>query len=365
MKKIFFCVLMIFFVGKVNASYDLYSEWSEEYPSDIPKSVIQSEVRYKWYKEELTDIEYLKKEDIYNKLVDYNDYKTYESDELFEESIKINDRFIKSEIKNYNFKDSPIDYIVLSNENTTGTLGINEIVVINHKNGKKLKISVDNNYSLVLDDNKDTSVELKYKDKLYINLNEENEPEDIRLFIYYNSSSDKNKLTIEYNVHKEYPIYKKVSNLYYCTLAELYLVGINNMSEIDKNYQVKIYKYIDKYYKTYKVKKTYIDDYYAFLDGYTKDESTKKIFYRYLKYKKVYYTSKGKSENPEDCRGKSSCVMILEEIDYPKIPKEKEEIEVPKTLDNFSMISFVISIFFFISIVIYLIRLKCRNMSYD
>ena len=30
----------------------------------------------------MTDIEYLKKEDIYNKLVDYNDFKTYESEEF-------------------------------------------------------------------------------------------------------------------------------------------------------------------------------------------------------------------------------------------------------------------------------------------
>lgn len=365
MKKIFFCVLMFTIVLRVNASLDVYSSWSDVYPSGIPKSVIQSEERYKWYKEEIIDVEYLKKEDIYNKLVDYNDYKSYESEELFEEPIKINDRIIKSEIKTYNFKESPVDYIVLSNENTTGTLGINEIVVINYKKGEKLKISVDNNYSLAIDDNKETSVELKYKDKLYINLNEEIEPKDIRLYIYYNSSSNKNKLTIEYNAHKEYSIYKKISDLYYCTLAELYLVGINDMSEIDKNYQVKIYKYIDKYYKTYKVKKTYKDEYYASLDGYVKDESTKKIFYRYLKYKKVYYTSKGRSENPEDCKGKSSCIIMLEEIEYPEIPKEKEEIEVPKTLDNFSIGSFIISIFFFISIVVYLIRLKCRNVSYD
>ena len=68
MKKIFFYVLMFVMMGHINAQGGLYSEWTEEYPIGIPKDVIQSETRYKWYKEDIIDIEYLKKEDIYNKL---------------------------------------------------------------------------------------------------------------------------------------------------------------------------------------------------------------------------------------------------------------------------------------------------------
>ena len=47
MKKIFFCVLMLTIVLRVNASLDVYSSWSDVYPSGIPKNVIQSEERYK------------------------------------------------------------------------------------------------------------------------------------------------------------------------------------------------------------------------------------------------------------------------------------------------------------------------------
>ena len=149
-----------------------------------------------------------------------------------------------------------------------------------------------------------------------------------------------------------------------CSLCELHNLEISSMNETNRTYKLNVYKYIDKYYKTYRIKKTYKDEYYSNVDGYKKDLSTKKMFYRYIKYKKVYYGPNGKSESPDDCFGKDSCIIKLEEIIYPKIPKE-EVIEVPKTLDNFNIFELTISFIFFVFIVIYLIKTKCRKKSYE
>lgn len=362
MKKIFFCVLMLTIVLRVNASLDVYSSWSDVYPSGIPKNVIQSEERYKWYKEEIIDVEYLKKEDIYNKLADYNDFKTYESEELLDEPIKFNDRVIKKEYKDYKFTKDDINYIVLENNNKSDILGISEIRVFDNSKGRELKVSVDNKYSYLLNGNKNDLHTLAYNEKVYINLNEECNSSDVRIFVYYNSSSSKNKLTILYNAHKDYPLYQTDKELLYCSLCEAYNMGITSMNETSRTYKLNVYKYIDKYYKTYRIKKTYKDEYYSSLDGYKKDLSTKKMFYRYLKYKRVYYGPNGRSESPDACFGKDSCIILLEEIEYPEIP---EKIEVPKTIDNFNIIGFLISFMFFISMIVYLIKNKCRNMSYD
>ncbi len=364
MKKIFFCVIMFIFVLRVNAVLDVYSSWSSEYPSDIPNNVIESEERYKWYKENIIDVEYLKKEDIYNKLVDYNDYKTYESEELLDEPIKINDRTIKKEYKDYKFTSDNINYIVIENYNKNGIVGISEIKVFDNSKGKQLKVSVDKKYSYLINDDKNDLKALEYNEKIYINLNEECNASEVRIFIYYNSSTYNNKLTITYNAHKDYPLYRVEKELYMCSFCELYNFGTSSMDETNKTYKLNVYKYIDKYYKTYRIEKTYKDDYYAYVDGYKKDSSTKKMFYRYIKYKKVYYGPNGRSETPENCFGKDSCIIQLEEIKYPKIPKD-ELIEVPKTLDSFNILEFFISFILFIFIVIYLIKIKCRKMSYE
>ena len=48
-------------------------------------------------------------------------------------------------------------------------------------------------------------------------------------------------------------------------------MGITSMNETSRTYKLNVYKYIDKYYKTYRIKKTYKDEYYSSLDGYKKD----------------------------------------------------------------------------------------------
>lgn len=366
MKKIFFYVLMFMMIGKVSANDILYSKWSVEYPSGIPKRVIESEVRYKWYEEETFDVEYLKKEDIYNKLVDYDDYKTYESGELLDEPIKFNDRVIKKEYKDYKFEKNTIDYIVLTNPDDNDKVGISEVMIFDGFKAKKLSPSFDKKYSILNDDKKDKFVSLKPGDKIYINLNEECEADNIRIFIYYESYPYTNKLTIEYNAHKDYPIFRKSVNLMYCTLCESYTVGTEGMEETNRTYKLNVYKYIDKYYKTYRIKKTYKDGYYSSYDGLKKDEKSKKTFYRYLKYKLIVYLPDGTTTDNFDKCGKNSCIFKLEEIEYPKVEEKKEvEIEVPKTLDSFSIIGFLISFIFFIVIVIYIIKTKCRKVSYE
>ena len=113
-------------------------------------------------------------------------------------------------------------------------------------------------------------------------------------------------------------------------------------------------------------KKEYKEEYYSKLDGYKKDESTKKTFYRYLKYKLIVYLPDGTiSDNFDNC-SKASCTFKLEEIIYPKVEeKQEKEIIPPKTGDSFNIIILIISFIVLSSIIIYVIKDKCRKMSYE
>lgn len=357
MKKIFFCVVMFLLVLNVHAVKDEYSEWSLEYPSGIPKNVIESEDRYKWYKEEILDIEYLKKEDIYNKQVDYDDYKTYESEELLIEPIKLNDRTIIKEYKDYKFESDNINYVVLTNNNSNSIIGITEVIIYDNKGGTKIDYSVLSEYSYLYDNDKNKHYPLQEGKSIYINLNKEYNADDVRIFLYYYSSSSNNKLSISYNTFKDYPLYTRDASLFKCDpYCELTNIGIKDMIETSRTYKLNVYKYIDKLYKTYSIKKIYADDYYSNLEGYIKDESTKKIFYRYIKYKMVIYKGNEIVESFKEC-GKSSCIVEFVEIEYPK-----EEIP-PKTYDGFNIILVIIPIIIILLIVFYII--KCRKKSYD
>ena len=80
MKKIFkYLLFLICFVYTKVYAYDVtFSEWSLNYPSEVDSLYIESEERYLWYKEEIVNEEFLVKEDIKDKLVDYSSFKIVE-----------------------------------------------------------------------------------------------------------------------------------------------------------------------------------------------------------------------------------------------------------------------------------------------
>ena len=102
---------------------------------------------------------------------------------------------------------------------------------------------------------------------------------------------------------------------------------------------IPVYRYTDKLYKTYKIVKEYTVDYYNEMDGYIKDESTKKAFYRYIKNKYIIVDYYGRKVTDENYCLKNKCTI--------KILSEHIE-ENPKTGD-FVHYSFIV---LFITIVI-------------
>lgn len=58
-KRILFTLLLIVGINKVSALEYTYSEWSPLYPSGIDELLIESEIRYNWYKFENNQIVYI------------------------------------------------------------------------------------------------------------------------------------------------------------------------------------------------------------------------------------------------------------------------------------------------------------------
>ena len=88
---------------------------------------------------------------------------------------------------------------------------------------------------------------------------------------------------------------------------------------------MEVYKITDKVYKTYKLGREYTSDYYSKLDGYIKDESTLKKYYRFLLNDYVIVNNDGNIVKDGNCF-KETC--YIKYLDY------KEEVENPKTGDN-------------------------------
>ena len=88
---------------------------------------------------------------------------------------------------------------------------------------------------------------------------------------------------------------------------------------------MEVYKVTDKVYKTYKLGREYATDYYSNLDGYIKDESTLKKYYRFLLNDYIIVDNDGNLVEDGNCF-KETC--YIKYLDY------KEEIENPKTGDN-------------------------------
>ena len=62
MKKYLIFTITLFLFIRVQAVTEKYSEWSSEYPTEISKLLIRKEDRYLWYKDVITDEEYIMKE---------------------------------------------------------------------------------------------------------------------------------------------------------------------------------------------------------------------------------------------------------------------------------------------------------------
>ena len=89
MKKIFLIIMLIIFVSNTYALELTYSDWDSKYPTGLDPKFIEQEDRFHWYKDNIVDVEYLKIEDIGEKLYDKEDIKYFELDDEVIESVSI------------------------------------------------------------------------------------------------------------------------------------------------------------------------------------------------------------------------------------------------------------------------------------
>lgn len=326
MKKYLVFTIILFLFGKVYAEDIIYSEWSSEYPTNVSKLIIRSEDRYLWYKEEISDIEYLREEEATDRIIDYNDMILKKSENTIVRPESFPSRQLHVGNKNYRFKSSDIDSIK---------------IVFNNLNVYELEIYIEdvkyeyliNDYEFLSDNDYDSYFNIS--DTLNIKFNDKVDANKINIKIYYESDID-NTIYISFKSYI-YDVYYNDFNILNSE-NEIFSINVRDMNA-KLSQLIPVYRYTDKLYKTYKITKEYTTDYYNEIDGYIKDESTKKTFYRYIKNKYIIVDYYGRKVIDESYCLKNKCTI--------KILSEHVE-ENPKTGD-FVHYSFMV---LFITIVI-------------
>ncbi len=333
MKKYLVFIIMLFLLGKVYAEDIIYSEWSSEYPTNVSEFIIRKENRYLWYKEEISDTQYLREEEATDRIIDYKDMILKESESTIVKPESYPSRELHIENKNYVFKSNDIDSIK---------------IVFNNLNVYELEIYIDdvkynyliNDYNFLNDGDYDSYFNIS--DTLNIKFNDKVDANEINVKIYYESDID-NTIYISFMSYI-YDIYYNDFNIFNSE-NEILSFNVSDMNE-ELTQLIPVYMYTDKLYKTYKIVKEYTTDYYNKLDGYIKDESTKKTFYRYIKNKYIAIDYYGRKVDDENYCLKNKCTI--------KILSEHVE-ENPKTGDfvHYSFMVLLITIII-ISLLLYI-----------
>lgn len=353
MKKILIIIVAIFAVNI--KAYELsFSEWSEDYPENIEQILIRKEDRYLCYIEKRVNEEYLIKEKIGSKNVDYNDFIFTEESELSEVvPEKFEDRVIneKKIIQKYN--DDDIYGLVLYNKNPKNDYYISELSITDSDNNK---IEMVNDYSLksIFDNDLNTSVKLTtYIKILFINNVDVN---NLNIHINIKANSDYSRLMSVSLISKDdYVLFRKnfssINN-------EASISGRNGYSEF-LNREVIKYTYTDKLYKTYDIIKEIGNEYKKEDSDCEIVPESKKTFYRYVTNDYVIVDASGNVLSNSDYCIKSFCrIIYLNKKEPVKEEIKEKEIENPKTGDNINYLL----LFFMISIIFLLFRKRIINL---
>lgn len=328
MKKYLIFTITLFLFIRVQAVTEKYSEWSSEYPTEISKLLIRKEDRYLWYKDVITDEEYIMKELVKDKIIDYNDIVQKKSDG---ESIIKPDSYISRTIhrrnKMYTFKSNDIDSInfIFNNSDISEI----EIFILN----EKINYEINDEYSFLYD--KDYNNYNMINTNINIKLDNKYDFNDIVIKIYYDNNSS---IYVSYKCYI-YDIYYNDFNL------DKDILIINNLNMKPKLSQmIPMYSYTDRLYRTYKLVREYTKEYYSELEVYIKDENTKKEFYSYLLNDYVILDDHGNIVKNENYCIKNFCsIKIIEEEN----PKTGDFIEYSFILLLISFITISLMLFIF------------------
>lgn len=337
MKKIILLVISLFNFTVKAKEYEFdYSQWTSEKPQNVDEILIESEVRYKFYKEKEVNVNYLGVDDINNNvIVDYNDYIfTDYSEESDIRPLDKEGREITYEKKSYTF-DTKINGIYLSKHLSPG-LQISEIKVFN--GGKEVNYYTTSELSFLADGDIDT-----YKDidtYFTFSLDDYYESSDISLEIYYKNNKN-DYLSISYLAKNLFHTY--VTKASVMKDNNILVINYKNMTS-QRTFDLLYYKYRDILYKTYNVNREYLSDYYVNYDGYIKDVDNSKTFYRYIKNEYILVDF-----NNRIVKNSEYCIKEFCMVRY--FPNKEENIleKNPYTYDNIY--------FYFIMIILFIILL--------
>jgi len=360
MKKKIIILLVVFCLGIDNINAYNYSDWSIEYPNNVDDSLIESEVRYKWYKEEIIDIEYLKRTEFNDKSYDLNDYVFTDEITSYEEIKESEDIIVNIELEDKNFTEDDINYILISNFNIAGELYFSEIEITDKTTKEKLNYEIlENTNNIDLNSLKDSFRDsyIKIEDDYFISLKLDKtyNVNDLDVQLYYKSNGNGAKSFINSFVYnKNIRLFYRKIDLSICNGCGQ---GLNYLKIYNStlNHTIPIYKYKEKLYKTFNVKRIYEEDYYNELDGYIKDENNIKTFYRYITDSYVFVDSNGIIVKDDNYCSKNYCFI--------KSLNKNNDVNInnPKTNDNIDAY-FIILICMFLIIVFTIIAIEIMKI---
>ena len=368
MKKIFIIILFLMCTN-IKALEITYSDWSEEYPKGVNDILIQKEDRYKWYKKKETNINYLIKEDIKDKNVDYNDYKIITNEEIITEPTKYEDRIITSSNVRYTFKETDVTNIMIRNFYFNDPVKISEVIVTNIKTNEKINYTLDNDlnklyhYNFINDGNLNEYIRVNNPTILILNLDSSYNAKDLNIKIYYKCEGiNINYFELFFATKRLYGLYYNRTHLNKCISNECIInIDYKSMKEQLTFNDIVLYTYKDKLYKTYDIEKEYSDGYYKYLDEYTKDETDFKTFYRYITNEYIVVDINNNIVTNEDYCIKEICLLM-----YINKPNEEEKIiEMPKTIDNINYYLYALILSITLLIIIFVLikkkKIFCRT----
>lgn len=358
--KIFF-ILIIFNLFTLNIKGYEYSSWEDVYPQNINKSFIESEVRYKWYKEDIVDVEYLKRSEFGNKQYDINDFIYGEESSLSMDKIDENeDIVVSSTIVEHTFSENDINYVIFDNFKIYGELYFSEIEIFDVSSNKDVDFEIYetnlNDVSILNDNSTLEYVKISNDFRIVIKLDKTYNVGSLKIEIKYKSSGNGEKRFFHYySYSEEIDLFYRSINLSICngcSQAISYLIIYNSTLTHNAN----MYSYKDKLYKTYNINKLYEGGYHKQLDGYIKDESDSKTYYRYITDSYVMVDVFGNLVHDENYCSKNYC--------YIEYIKGKEDIiNNPKTIDDIELYFILFIVSFVLIVVILFISLFMKKMS--
>lgn len=332
MRKFLFVLISLFLFSRVYALELKYSEWSLEKNEDILENLIQSENRYKFYKNKEVNVEYLKYEDIKDKYYSLDDYKYTDYEESYDEVIASDHVEVTTKSRTYVFTKEDINsfYLKVRGENK---VYVSEIVFTYNNE----YYSYESDYNYLNDADYNTYYEL---DEIFIDFKEKINSNNIKVTLYLKNDPCINEIVeasflalSRFDVHTYAFRIKEETSIVYvpCDLG------------FRSSFDPIIYRYRTKLYKTYDLEREYLDGYFTEMDGYIKDKNDYKTYYRYITNEFVILDGEGNLVLDEELCVKEACLLYY-------LDESKNEVN-PKT-GNSKII--YLSIFVFVVLVLVL-----------